>query len=67
MFNSEVQDSESVFADALVQVVASGSSLITELQRLSKRIPEVSYLQHFSLAFSARGLLRKAKIQAFNF
>lgn len=59
MFNSEIQDSESVFADALLQLVASGSAIITELQRLSKRIPEVIFTNNFPLAFPTRGFLRE--------
>jgi len=32
---------ESQFEDSLLLLVATGSSILTELQRLSRRVPEV--------------------------
>ncbi len=46
MLNSEFLDSEGVFSDSLLQLVARGSAIITELQRLSKRVPEVLFSLH---------------------
>jgi len=43
MLNSEFLDSESVFTDSILQLVARGSAIITEIQRLSKSIPEVFF------------------------
>jgi hypothetical protein len=36
---------ESQFEDSLLLLVATGSSILTELQRLSKRVPEVGVLR----------------------
>lgn len=49
MLNAEFLDSESVFDNTLLQLVARGSTIITELQRLSKRIPEVIYIDPYNL------------------
>ena len=53
MIGAEINDSESVFTNSLLKLVAKGSPIITEIQRLADYIPEVLALM-IEIAFSER-------------